>query len=151
MRRGHRWLAGPLTVFVLLLSACTTVEEEDPSGASAARIEPIEGTDLVRVILTEEAVERLDMQTAAVRDAGKAGKTGGSVRVIPYASIFYGPTGDTWTYVNPEPQTYERASVEIDYIDGRRVFLSKGPPSGTAVVTRGATELYGVETGVDES
>jgi hypothetical protein len=26
-----------------------------------------------------------------------------------------------------------------------------GPPSGTAVVTRGAAELFGIETGVDES
>jgi hypothetical protein len=151
MQLCRRWVAGSLIVSILLLSACTTVEEGDPSGKSPARTEPIEGTDLVRVILTAEAVERLDMQTAMVRDAGKLGTPEGSALVIPYASLFYGPTGDTWTYTNPEPLTFERAPIEIDHIDGNRVFLSDGPSSGTAVVTRGAAELFGVETGVDES
>lgn len=151
MKDSPRWMAALLIVFVVLLPACATVEEEEPSGKSPARIEPIEGTELVRVILTAEAVERLDMQTAPVRDAGRAEKAGGSGQVIPYTSVFYGLTGDTWTYTNPEPRTFERAPIEIDHIDGNRVFLSDGPSSGTAVVTRGAAELFGVETGVDES
>jgi len=151
MRHRHRWIARSLIASVLLLSACATVEEEVPSGKEPARIEPIEGTDLVRVILTAEAVERLDMQTATVRRVAKAEKAGGSEQVIPYASVFYGPTGETWTYTNPEPLTFERAPIEIDHIDGNLVFLSDGPASGTAVVTRGAAELFGTETGVDES
>jgi multidrug efflux pump subunit AcrA (membrane-fusion protein) len=150
MRYGIRWTAAFLMVSGLLLSSCQTVEEE-VTRDSPATIEPIEGTDLVRVILTEKAVERLDMQTATVRNAGKAGKAGESKLVIPYASVFYGPTGDTWTYINPEPLTFERAPIEIDRIDGNRVFLSDGPPPGTAVVRQGAAELFGIETGVDES
>ena len=63
MKHGRRWrvviLAG------LLLAACTqraaTSERIQPS-----YIEPIEGTDLKRVVLTEKAVERLGIQTAPV-------------------------------------------------------------------------------------
>ena len=35
----------------------------------------------------------------------------------------------------------------VDRIDGERAILAKGPAPGTAVVTVGATELWGVEYG----
>jgi hypothetical protein len=143
MRHTDRWVAGVLIVFGLSLSACAAAQEETSSGSEARTIEPIEGTDLVRVILTAEAAERLEMQTAPVRDAE------GTQTVIPYAAVFYGPTGDTWTYTSLEPLTFERASIIIDHFEGDLVFLSDGPPIGTAVVTQGAAELFGVETGVD--
>jgi hypothetical protein len=143
MRHRNRWITGVLIVSSLLLSACASTPEEESSGSGAATIEPIEGTDLVRVILTAEAAERLDMQTAPVRNAD------GTQTVIPYTAVFYGPTGDTWTYTNPEPLTFERAPITIDHFEGDLVFLSDGPPFGTAVVTRGAAELFGAETGVD--
>jgi hypothetical protein len=136
-------MAGVLILSGLLLSACAPAPEEESSGNSAATIEPIEGSDLVRVILTAEAAERLDMQTVPVRDAD------GTQTVIPYAAVFYGPTGDTWAYTNPEPLTFERSPIIIDHFEGDLVFLSDGPPFGTAVVTQGAAELFGVETGVD--
>jgi multidrug efflux pump subunit AcrA (membrane-fusion protein) len=148
MRHRQRWLAGPLIVSVLLLPACKTLEEEEPGGNGPARIETVDGTDRLRVIMTADAAERLDIQTAAVRDAPK----GGSAKtLIFHEALFYGPTGETWTYTNPEPLTFERAPVKVDRIKGNRVLLSDGPPSGTEVVTRGAAELFGVETGVDES
>lgn len=151
MRLSHRWIAGLLIVFGLVLSACAAVpEEEESSGNGPATVEPIEGTDLVRVILTAQAAERLDMQTDMVRDAAKGKAAGKATTMIPYEAVFYGPSGDTWTYVNPEPLTFERASITIDHIDGDLAFLSQGPVPGTAVVTRGAAELFGTETGVDE-
>jgi len=148
MRRSRRWLAGAALISVLLLPACKSLGEEEPGGEGPARIEAIRGTERVRVIMTAEAAERLDIQTALVRPTGK---TADSEAMIPHASVFYGPSGEVWTYTNPEPLTYERASVEVDRIDGDLVFLSNGPPAGTAVVTRGASELFGIETGVDES
>jgi hypothetical protein len=148
MRHRFRWIAGPAIVSVLLLSACTTVVEESSAGSGGAQIEAIKGTDLVRILMTDEAVKRLDMKWAPVRDTGKAA---GSSKVIPYAAVFYGPTGDTWTYTSLDSMTFQRAPIAIDRIEGDRAFLSDGPPSGTAVVTRGAAELFGIETGVDES
>lgn len=148
MRHSQRWIVGPLVIFVLLLSACATVEEPDTAGHGGAQIEAIEGTDLVRVTMSESAAERLGMQSTPVRDGGRS--AGVSQKVIPYAAVFYGPSGETWTYISPEPQTFERAPIQIDRIEGERVFLSNGPPSGTEVVTQGAAELFGVETGIDQ-
>lgn len=130
-------------MFVLLLSACSPVEEEDTAGHGGAQIEAIEGTDLVRVTMEESAAERLGMQSTPVRKTG-------SQKVIPYAAVFYGASGETWTYITPEPQIFERAPIEIDRIKGDRVFLLDGPPSGTEVVTQGSAELFGIETGIDQ-
>jgi hypothetical protein len=145
MRNRQRWTVGPLVMFVLLLSACSPVEEEDTAGHGGAQIEAIEGTDLVRVTLEESAAERLGMESTPVRSARS-----GSQMVIPYAAVFYGPSGETWTYITPEPQIFERAPIQIDRIEGERAYLSDGPPSGTEVVTQGSAELFGIETGIDQ-
>jgi hypothetical protein len=60
----------------------------------------------------------------------------------------YGPHGETWVYTNPEPLTFIREPIAIDYIDGDQVVLSDGPSPGTKVVTVAVAELYGTETGV---
>lgn len=145
MRNSRRWTVGPLVMLVLLSAACSPVEEEDTAGHGGAQIEAIEGTDLVRVTMEESAAERLGMQSTPVRNAGN-----GSQLVIPYAAVFYGASGETWTYITPEPQIFERAPIEIDRIKGDRAFLSDGPPSGTEVVTQGSAELFGIETGIDQ-
>jgi len=48
-------------------------------------------------------------------------------------------------YTTAKPLTFEREPVTVDRIEGNRVLLSDGPPAGTKVVTRGATEVYGAE------
>jgi hypothetical protein len=42
---------------------------------------------------------------------------------------------------------FQRADITVDRIEGERAILAKGPAPGTAVVTIGATELWGVEYG----
>ena len=120
-----------------LLSACapksTKVEKIQPY-----QLEVIEGSDFQRVILTEKASQRLDIQTAPVRDGN----------IIPYAAVLYGLNGETWTYTNPEPLVFVRQSIVIDHIEGDNAFLSEGPDTGTAVVIIGVAELYGAEVGV---
>jgi hypothetical protein len=144
MRHGHRWRVGLLILLVPVLSACAGTEEEAEPVEHAAVVEPIEGTDLARLILTSDAVERLDIQTSDVLEAAR------SQTLIPYAAVFYTAAGDTWTYTNPEPLTFVREAIVVDHIDGDRAFLSAGPPVGTAVVTLGSAELFGTETGVEE-
>jgi hypothetical protein len=121
-----------------LLSACApkseTVEKISPS-----MLEPIEGTDLSRVILTEKAAERLGIETAPIQ-----GNT------IPYAAVIYDTEGNTWVYTNPEPLTFVRAPIVVDYIEGDTAFLSEGLDSGITVVTVGVAEIYGTETGVSK-
>jgi hypothetical protein len=95
-----------------------------------------------RVVLSARAVERLGIQTAPVR-----AQLAGSERriVIPYSALVYGPDGDVWTYTSPTPRTFVRARVSVARIDGDLAVVSKGPRSGTRVVTVGAEELFGSE------
>jgi hypothetical protein len=71
-------------------------------------------------------------------------------KVVPYAAVLYGVHGETWVYTNPEPLVYVRQAITIDYIEGDLAILSEGPEAGTEVVTVGAAELFGTETGVSK-
>lgn len=148
MWHSKRWMAALVMIAVLQLSGCgqapASSAGDDDSGGPAT-VERLAGTDLSRVILTAEAVKRLGIETAPVREA----KVRGTQRkVVPYSAVIYDLHGETWVYTNPQPLTYVRDSISVDYIDGDLAVLSKGPPSGTVVVTVGAPELYGTEFGV---
>ena len=138
MKRLNLLLFVSLMIVGLQLSACA------PKAAATEKIapvktEPIEGSDLKLVILTEKAAERIDVQTIPM-----------SGMVIPYAAVIYDTEGNTWIYTNPEPLTFVRASIAIDHIEGDEVFLSKGLESDAPIVTVGVAELYGAETGVSK-
>jgi hypothetical protein len=116
-----------------------------------AKLEPVEGTALSKVILTQRAAERLGIQTAEVREVQVPAVKGGGLRkVIPYAAVLYDENGDTWTFTSPQDLTFLRQKVKVDYIEGDQSFLLDGPPAGTTVVTVGAAELLGAELGVGE-
>ena len=70
---------------------------------------------------------------------------------VPYQAVIYDVNGAAWVYTVPEPLVYVRHPVVVDYVDGTRAVLSEGPPSGTAIVTVGVAELYGIEVGVGTS
>ena len=142
MRRRRLVLTG-LVCGLLALPACASVGEEEEPVEGAAKVEEVAGSDVPRVILTPDAEERIDVRSAEVAT------TGGGTE-IPYAAVFYTAEGDTWTYTSPEPHVFVRVPIAIDRIDGDQVFLSDGPPAGTAVVTLGSAELFGTETGVEE-
>ena len=261
MNATQRWIIVILIMAGLQLSACKpaskVVENIQP-----AQLEPIEGSDFKRVILTEKAAERLDIQTVTVREEqierkltvggqimaaneSSAGSDNASVvaggikegvlvrvpltknelkivdrshpvliqslddeedfddetddlyaewdeglqdddleddalyymldgaehgllpghgvlvelplmagattqMVVPYAAVLYGVHGETWVYTNPEPLIFVRQPIEIDFIDGDLVVLLEGPEIGTEIVTIGAAELFGAQTGVSK-
>jgi hypothetical protein len=66
-------------------------------------------------------------------------------KVVPYAAVIYGAHGESWVFTSPEPLTYIREPVSIDYVEDGLAVLSDGPPTGTNVVTVGVAELYGAE------
>jgi hypothetical protein len=122
----------------LQLAACgpksATIEKINPS-----TLEEIDGSDLKRVILTQKAAERINLQTVPV-----------SGLVVPYAAVIYDTEGNTWIYTNPAPWTFVRASIVIDHIEGDQAFLSQGLESDAPIVTVGVAEIYGAETGVSK-
>ena len=136
-----------LLIMASLLAACapaSTVEEEEIKPVS---LEPVAGTGLNHVILTADAAKRLDIQTVAVHEADIKGTQG---TVIPYDAVLYEANGNTWVYVSIEPLVFVRQAIVIDHIKGNEAFLSKGPDSGSLVVTLGAAELYGSESEFEE-
>jgi hypothetical protein len=144
MRLRHGWLVALLIVAGLALPACTRTSTEGAGGGEAARVEPIEGSEAGRVILSSDAARRIGIQTAPIRKA-RGGRGGGARLVIPYSAVLYDPKGDTWVYTNPTPLEFVRARISVDDIRGSRAFLSSSPPPGTEVVTVGASELLGIE------
>jgi len=151
MKLDPRWLAGALLCASVLLAGCKS-QGAGPEEASAEEAPPAtvvhgEGTQPSRVTLTAEAVKKIDVQTAEVR----AQMVNGATRsVIPYGAVLYDPEGDTWTYVNTEPRVYVRYHVVVDSIQEGMAVLADGPPSGAAVVTVGAAELFGAESEFEE-
>ena len=140
MRLVNRLLIIILVLAGFLLSACgggqipVTGEKIAPS-----KLEPIEGSELSRVLLTEKAAERIGVETVPVKGL-----------VIPYSAVIYDTKGNTWIYTNPAPLTYVRELVVISSIEDDNVLLSKALESDAPIVTVGVAEIYGAETGVSK-
>jgi hypothetical protein len=142
---GKKWVAiglvvaGIAAVLLIALRSDTSDDEASASDREPAQVEPIKGTGLNRVMLSADAAKRLGIRTTAVDG-----------NVIPYAAVLYDPEGHTFTYTSPERLVFVRRPINVDRIDHGRAFLSRGPPSGTAVVTVGSQELFGTEYEVEE-
>src|SRR4030095_2622565 len=138
MKLHFRLLMLALMLLVLPLSACAPAavpeEEENP-----VTLEPIAGTDLNRLTLTEKAAERLGLETEPV--ISQQGN-GVDQLVVPYAALLYDTSGQAWVYVSVEPLVFMREAITVDSIQGDQVILSEGLEAGANVVTLGATELY---------
>ena len=147
MRHGRRWIpALGLLLALPQLSACTQTAAEATGGQEPAKVERVEGSeDVSRLTLTPKAVERLGIQTTPVREQVVAGKRR---KVVPYGALLYGADGKTSVYVTSAPNVYVREPITVELIEGDRAVLTAGPTAGTAVVSVGAAELYGTETGV---
>jgi hypothetical protein len=67
---------------------------------------------------------------------------------IPYSALIYDPSGRTYAFVAVGRLAYQQVPVTVAHIDGPVAYLDKGPHAGSQVVSIGAEELYGVQTGV---
>lgn len=128
------------------LAACSQHDSQAAHGEQPAQVDRIDGSELSRVTLTEKAAERIGLETTSVRVHDEEGGAGSLV--VPYSALIYDPQGRTWIYTSPQARTFVRHQVEVDRIDGDRVFLRGGPPAGTEIASVGVVEIYGAETGV---
>ena len=138
MKHINRWFMVMLVFAGLLLSACGA-NTAAPEKIVPSKLEPIERTDLSKVILTEKAAERIGVETVSA-----------SGTAVPYAAVIYDIEGNTWIYTSPEPLTFVREPIVIDHIEGDTVFLAESLPGELNVVTIGVAEIYGTETGVSK-
>jgi len=130
----------------LLLSACAPAAAPEDEIKPVA-LEPIAGTDLNRITLTEKAAERLGLETEPILIQQVDGV---DQLVAPYAALLYDTSGQAWVYVNVEPLVFMRQAIIVDSIQGDQMILSAGPEAGAKVVTMGATELFGSESEFEE-
>jgi len=137
-------MIGVVAAAGLGLAGCTTASIDLPTVANEppSHVEPIEGSELSRVTLSERAAQRLGIETAEVSSEEIEGAPR---QIIPYGAVIYDSSGATWTYTSPEPLTFVRHPITINAIDGDQAVLSEGPEDGTTVVSVGAAELYGTE------
>lgn len=150
MKRSNLWLVLTLITAVtllLLLLYRSTRTSDTPVRTEPAKVESVLRTEFKHVTLTAKAAQRLGIKTSTVRQEWMV-RSGSMREVVPYASVLYGLHGETWLYVSPEPLTFVRKTIAVDYIDADLAVMSDGPPPGTEVVTVGVAELYGVDTGV---
>ena len=68
--------------------------------------------------------------------------------IIPYSAVIYDPSGKTYAFTNTAPLTFVEVPITVDHISGNSAYLTTGPKAGAKVVSVGAEELYGVQTGV---
>ena len=143
MNRMNRWVAVGLIAAIPQIAGCqkeaAQAEHEHP-----AKVEHIEGSEISKVTLTEQAMKRLDVRTSSVTDE-KSPRSGEMQRSVPYSSLIYDPSGNTWIYTTPESRVFVREQVEVDFIEGDVAYLTGGPAVGTSIATMGVAELYGTE------
>jgi hypothetical protein len=140
MRVHGRWITS-VGATALLLSACGEALTDEAVIEEPAIVEPVEGAEVARVILTARGVSRLDIRTARVIEVRNR-------LVVPSAAVLVDPDGTFWVYTNPEPLVFVRREIRIEDEEHGRAFLSDGPPPGTRVVSTGVAELYGTESGI---
>jgi hypothetical protein len=138
-RRRSAFLA-PICA-LLLLSGCRDLTTEEEAGYEPAAVEPIEGSDVARVILTDDAARRIRLDTAPVTSQGE-------LTVVPESAIWVDVNGDEWVYTNPETLVFVRAQVVVDRYESGSAFLRDGPAPGTEVASIGVPQLIGSEFGI---
>jgi hypothetical protein len=144
MKCLNRWLALGLIVAVVPFCGCQKEKEAKAEAEHPATVDHIDGSEISRVTLSEGAMKRLDIQTAAVTEE-KSPRGDAPQMAVQYAALIYDPKGNTWVYTSPEPRVFVREPIEVDFIQDGLAFLANGPKVGTNVAVVGVSELYGTE------
>jgi hypothetical protein len=130
-----------VAVAVATSAGCAEIESVTAEPYEPAALESTGPDKPARVILTEEAVDRVALQTTEVKALGKD-------LTVDHAALVFDKAGKPWVFSVVGPRTYVRATVTIKKVQDNVVTLSAGPPAGTQVVTVGAIELWGAELGI---
>jgi hypothetical protein len=114
--------------------------------ASPATIDTPKNGGPAKVTLTEDAMRRIDLHTAAARHERVvvSGRPAASL-VVPYSAVIYYDDGTSWAYAEIAPRVFVRKPITVAAVQGDTAVLSTGPADGTAVVTVGAPLLLGAE------
>ena len=173
-RRRFRLIAIAVVAIVgLAMASCAKAPAEEGSlggqDAQPAKLIPVPGSTLQKVVLTAPAAKQIGVETTPVQAVAVPPPSAApstvptatpapitsphavpTMTTIPVTAVIYDPEGKPWTYTIPAKLTYLRVPIVVDHVDGNTAYLSSGPPVGTPVVSQGAPELLGAEYGVGE-
>ena len=135
-------VAGLVAGAAVILAGCGSAA---PADVPPATVTQIAGSQVARLQLTGQAIQRLGIVVQPVRAAPAAKGQAGVREVIPYPAVVYDTDGSTWTYLNTAPRTFVRQRITVSAIEGSAAVLTTGPAAGSTVVTAGAPELLGTE------
>jgi hypothetical protein len=177
MTHANRLVGIALALLVAaLLASCGSAS--DHAIAPSERVVPLAGSSAGQIVLSAAGAQRIGIQTTAARSvpatpappapppatklvhraglivkvtvpAPKPKPTPSPLRaIVPVGAVVYDPSGKTYVFTSPGALKYTEVPVSVDHFAGNSVYLRTGPGPGTAVVTVGAEELFGVQTGV---
>lgn len=66
---------------------------------------------------------------------------------IPWSAVVFDINGGTWVYQSKGPYVFERIRIAVSYLNGPYAVITSNLPLGTEIVSKGALELLGIETG----
>jgi hypothetical protein len=130
-----------VTIAVVTSAGCAEIESVTAEPYEPAALESTGPDKPARITLTDEAVDRVALQTTEVKTLGKD-------LTVDHAALVYDKAGKPWVFTVIGPRTYVRTAIGIKETQDGLVILSAGPPAGTQVVTVGAIELWGAELGI---
>ena len=141
MNTTRRWIGAIPLMAVLLLPGCAKTAEQKHVIKEPVTIEKDETTGLGRLTLTEKAAERIGIETVTVEEVD--GRS-----VVSSDAVIVDASGNRYVYANPERLLFTREPISVENENDGLAWLTDGPPAGTRVVTIGAAELHGAETGI---
>jgi hypothetical protein len=159
MRKRH--LSGTLavTLSAVVLAACGSSTQTRTT--LAAKLVPVPGSAAGKIVLSAVGAQRIGLAIATARSVaapappqGNGKKTqpmpraGRPTVTIPSSAVIYAPSGRTYAFISVGHLSFTEVRVIVAYMNGPTAYLRSGPRAGSRVVSRGAEELYGVQTGV---
>ncbi len=124
---------------VPLLAGCGSSNPVPPP--AAARLVAQRGVPNGVIVLSALGAQRIGLTTTATRPARRD-------VLVPASAIVYDPSGRPLTFVRRAPLQFTEQPVVVDRFLGGEVLLRRGPAAGAQVVSVGAEELFGVQSGV---
>lgn len=97
-----------------------------------------------RITLTAPTAKRLGIKFAKVTNGTRG------LSEVSYNVVLYDNYGKEFAYMSPKPNVFIRTDIKVKRVVGDKAYLSEGPAVGTELVTFGAAELLGIESGIGE-
>ncbi len=147
VRTLRSWAMPLLAIPCAAVAGCGA--SSSPPPAPSAILEHAGGGLPARIVLSPLGAQRIGLRTATALAAPAATGTSGTQSVIPFSAIVYDPSGATFAFVALQvPRTFTEMRIKVARVDGSVAYLRSGPRPGAKVVSVGAEELYGVQSGV---